>query len=601
MIFFLIPVSSFSATIKIPSDYPAVQQGIDMAINGDTILVDPGTYMENINFKGKAITVMSSGGAGVTVIDGGKPVNPDFGSVVTFNSGEDFGSILDGFTLTNGTGTFLEFNPSYWHYYGGGIYCNNTSPTITNNTIIGNVSAITGGGICCEKWACPLIKNNTISNNIVSSIGGGISCLSGSSPTIVNNTINENTAFYFGGGIYCHNNSSPSIKCNTIADNDASFDGGGLYFWFQCSPIIQNNIIHNNVAFKTGGGIHGQEFSNLSITGNIITNNSAQTMDGGGISFFISCKSDITNNIIVGNSAYYGGGISCTHNSKAVSINNTIHGNSALTKVGGGISCYYKSSMTVKNSIVWRNPLPSEIDIRLISSSSLTISYSDLSGGKNSIQIGKNSTLNYGQGMIDLNPLFKDPLLGDFHLQQDPCQPGLINPCVDAGMDTSINMGFHYAWTRTDQVFDSGIIDLGYHYGVYPFTPFGLSTDKNIISQSTGGQATLSLDALPGNAGRKYLIFSSLSGTTPGFTPPPGLVEIPITWDAFTNLSLNFVNTSIFQNFYASLDVTGQSKAAFYTLGPIHGCVGLTLYFAYGLDLNHWDFASNPVSIEIAP
>jgi len=71
------PVIAVSATIHVPPDQPTIQAGIDVAVGGDTVLVAPGTYVENIDFKGKAITVTSEQGADVTVIDGGKPIDPD--------------------------------------------------------------------------------------------------------------------------------------------------------------------------------------------------------------------------------------------------------------------------------------------------------------------------------------------------------------------------------------------------------------------------------------------------------------------------------------------------------------------------------------------
>ncbi len=93
-IVFTIPALAFTKTIHVPGDYHTIQEAIDASVNGDTVLVAPGTYVENINFNGKAIIVKGSGGADVTVIDGGNPSNPDFGSVVTFQSGEVHDSIL---------------------------------------------------------------------------------------------------------------------------------------------------------------------------------------------------------------------------------------------------------------------------------------------------------------------------------------------------------------------------------------------------------------------------------------------------------------------------------------------------------------------------
>ena len=72
-----------AAVINVPADQPTIQDAIDVAQTGDTVLVAPGTYLENINFSGKNITVKSSNGNKVTIIDGGHNT-----SVVTFDSGE---------------------------------------------------------------------------------------------------------------------------------------------------------------------------------------------------------------------------------------------------------------------------------------------------------------------------------------------------------------------------------------------------------------------------------------------------------------------------------------------------------------------------------
>jgi len=115
----------------VPDDFPnGIQSAISSAsvVDKDTIIVKPGTYVENIDFLGKALTVTSNEGAGSTIIDGGNQPDPDYGSVVTFSNSEGVDSVLERFTLTNGTGTYFEFFPGEWGYCGGGFFCDGSSP-----------------------------------------------------------------------------------------------------------------------------------------------------------------------------------------------------------------------------------------------------------------------------------------------------------------------------------------------------------------------------------------------------------------------------------------------------------------------------------------
>ena len=109
-----------------PDDYPTIQGAINASVNGDTVIVRPGIYVENINFLGKEITLKSEKGPDLTIIDGNQT-----GTVVTFNNFETSKSILTGFTIINGSGTLSKES----NYLGGGIYCNMASPVIVNNII----------------------------------------------------------------------------------------------------------------------------------------------------------------------------------------------------------------------------------------------------------------------------------------------------------------------------------------------------------------------------------------------------------------------------------------------------------------------------------
>jgi hypothetical protein len=120
------------------------------------------------------------------------------------------------------------------------------------------------------------------------------------------------------------------------------------------------------------------------------------------------------------------------------------------------------------------------------------------------------------------------------------------------------------------------------------------------IPSATGAVVDYSLNAGAAHGNRTYLILGSLSGTYPGTTLPGG-AHLPLNWDTFTNLVLDALGTSIFPNFYGNLDASGEAEAFMNVLGPVDpALVGLKMYFAYALN-NPWDFASNPVAIEILP
>jgi len=158
---------------------------------------------------------------------------------------------------------------------GGGIYCDYSSPAISNCTISGNSASNDGGGIRCCDNSSPAISNCTISGNSALP-GGGIYCWQ-SSPTIDSCTISGNSAGSMGGGISCAYFSYPSISNCTISGNSAN-KGGGVYC-YSGSPTIENCTISGNSASIIGGGI--VLHSNLIMVNTIVEGNTGN----GGIRF----------------------------------------------------------------------------------------------------------------------------------------------------------------------------------------------------------------------------------------------------------------------------------------------------------------------------
>lgn len=239
--FMVFTQAGISTTINVPDDHPTIQEAIDAAEPGDTILVGPGTYLENIDFKGKGIIVISTAGPVLTVIDGGSPDDPDYGSVVSFISKEGEDTLLQGFTLTNGTG-----NLTTGLYRGGGVYCHESHPTLVNNHITNN-EADMGAGIYCKYFSSPTIIDCAVYENTASQEGGGMRTY-GSHPVLANSTIYNNSAME-GGGINCKGASpGPCLINVTLWGNTALGGGGGIYSRYDCALSVTNCIIFGNIA-----------------------------------------------------------------------------------------------------------------------------------------------------------------------------------------------------------------------------------------------------------------------------------------------------------------------------------------------------------------
>ncbi len=401
-----------NGTLQTP--YCKIQDAICAASSGDLVSVAQGTYPESIRMRPN-VDLVSQSGPALTIINGaGKPcTETDFCtkrtgqcSTILFGSGHTIATLLDGFTITGGSGTIQTATTQV---AGGGIYVF-SSATISNNIITNNTLASTqpnfyGGGIFIAAGA-PVITNNIISGNRAIPAAGS----------------SKNPTAGYGAGIYVAFYSSPIITDNIIENNDAgnpnatnSVGGGGGIAIFPGSnsaatAVLDRNVIADNYAADLGGGVHilglTGAVSSPIITNNVIVGNLCPFEGGGLYVAYIGAR--IVNNTITDNAGMRGGGLETGVGYPGLPMlitNNIIEGNQItdLGGQGGGIFAYSVASTFVP-----------------------TISHTDFFGNEGAEVAGDLTEAQVigTSGNFYADPLFANPATRDFHIDAN-------SPAVD--------------------------------------------------------------------------------------------------------------------------------------------------------------------------
>ena len=230
----------------VPSQYSTIQSAINVAVNGDTLLIQPGLYNENINLLGKNLIIGSlflktadTNHVNLTIIDGNNSNN-----VITLGNQENMNCKIVGLTIQHSGSQTGQSN--------AGISLVDASATIANCRIINNA----GNGIYASGASTPLIESNLIAGNGSSGVYFGY----GASGTIRDNTILNNRI-----GISTYQASPPTIEGNKVSYNQLH----GIYITFSGGGKVHQSLINNN-----GVGIYSSGSGNIEIINCTVASNS---------------------------------------------------------------------------------------------------------------------------------------------------------------------------------------------------------------------------------------------------------------------------------------------------------------------------------------
>jgi hypothetical protein len=232
-----------------------------------------------------------------------------------------------------------------------------------------------------------------------------------------------------GGAVFCQNSRVTIHHC-TIQNNWCFYEGGGIFASGGEMVIANNAISDNSSKLYTGGGMCIISGCNHEIHGNSLFNNSSDK-GGGGISLFSGQKVEFNNNLIYNNTAAgSGGGVFLSggypFDINYLFCNNTIANNQATR--GGGIYAELRTSMILKNSIIWGNQASSGYSLAISRNNndlcSITLEYSNIDTvNSNWLSWPGNRDFSLWHEIRSTEPAFSDPV---YHLSTG-------SPCIDMG------------------------------------------------------------------------------------------------------------------------------------------------------------------------
>ncbi len=348
--------SALGATLNVPGDFPTIHAAIAAAQDGDEIVVGPGTYSRvggpiwtSIESGGQTITVRSSDGPEVTILDGGG------GRIVELFMGETAETRLEGFTLTNG-GSPVNYGGAAFFFgasatvvdcifegnnarYGGAVSNYENDGTIYMGCVFRNNTAEFGGaawnfesaskffdcvfeensiasgfsnegGATSERSAVTLYERCVFRGNTNEEQGGAMYARFESDLTLIDCVLEDNTAGGSGGGLYATTDTRVTAINTRFLGNTCGAFGGGLYSTFSESVTLVNCEFSGNragTAFtRRGAGAYLQDLASVQIVNSSFVGNYGSSASGQGMVVANVADALVANSIFWGNLGGFG-------------------------------------------------------------------------------------------------------------------------------------------------------------------------------------------------------------------------------------------------------------------------------------------------------
>jgi hypothetical protein len=283
---------AFATDLLVPSEYSSMQGAINAAVDGDTVIVAPGTYNETMSISDKSITIRSSGGATATKID---RVNGG-GTIFTVYGSTQKQVTIEGFTITRwvndymvtSNGPTVVMRNDRCLQGGYGVYLTGGADlTVENNdwVLIGSYNYSDRNPIRGEGDSAIIVRGTTF-QGLRGYYGGVIRATTNDTVVIEDTRMTGCSSNYYGGCVFAESNATVSMARVTVENCRAENERGGVVRASSGAVTITDSTFKNIYSYGTGSFVYSESGS-ISVSGSTISDSNSSPYEDGNYGGFI--------------------------------------------------------------------------------------------------------------------------------------------------------------------------------------------------------------------------------------------------------------------------------------------------------------------------